>query len=97
MDLWFLWIVTDYGDQIKEIIIPEKKPRTSKENPEPKLTEEQKERNKNKSQLRVKVENAISWCKRFGIVSTIFRNKCDKFNDIVMEIACSLWNFHLVF
>ena len=66
MDLWFLWIVTDYGDQIKEIIIPEKKPRTSKENPEPKLTEEQKERNKNKSQLRVKVENAISWCKRFG-------------------------------
>ena len=21
MDLWFLWIVTDYGDQIKEIII----------------------------------------------------------------------------
>ena len=97
VDLWYQWIVTDYGAKTKEIIIPEKKPRKSKSNPEPKLTEEQKKTNRNKSKLRVRVENAIAWCKRFWIVSTIFRNKFEKFNDVIMEVACSLRNFHLVF
>ena len=97
VDLGFLGIETDYEGNIKAIVIPEKKPRKSKKNPKPALTEEQKERNKTKSRIRVKVENAIGGAKRFGAVVQVFRNKKEDFNDTVMEIACGLWNFHLDF
>ena len=97
VDLGFLGIETDYEGNIKTIVIPEKKPRKSKKNPKPELTEKQKAENKVKSQFRIKVENAIGGAKRFGAVSQIFRNKKEDFNDAVMEIACGLWNFHLDF
>lgn len=97
VDLWYQWIVWDYSNLVKEIEIPQKKPRKSKNNPNPELTEKQKEENKTKSKSRVKVENAIWWAKRLWIISTVFRNKCDDFNDTVMEISCALWNFHLSF
>lgn len=97
VDLGFLGIETDYQGNIKAIIIPEKKPRKSKKNPKPELTEKQKENNKVKSQIRIKVENAIGGVKRLGAVTQVFRNKKEDFNDAVMEIACGLWNFHLDF
>jgi len=97
LDLWYLWIKVDFWDNAKWILIPDKKPRKSKDNPEPDLTNEQKESNKIISSFRIKVENAIGWVKRFGIVTQIFRNKCEKFNDDVMQITCSLWNLHLIF
>lgn len=96
-DLWFLWIVKDFWDSVAGILIPEKKPKASKNNPEPKLTKEQKESNKIISSFRVKVENSIGWAKRFGAVTQVFRNKSEKLNDLVMELACSLWNMHIVF
>ncbi len=95
VDLGFLGIEKDYEGRIKAVVIPEKKPRKSKKNPAPELTEEQKERNKGKSQTRVKVENAIGGAKRFGAVTQIFRNKKEKFNDSFMEASCALWNLHL--
>ena len=97
VDLGFLGIETDYKGNIKTIVIPEKKPRKSKKNPNPELTEKQKENNKAKSQIRIKVENAIGGAKRFGAVTQVFRNKKEEFNDAVMELACGIWNFHLDF
>jgi len=91
LDLWFYGVKSMFWEIIKWILIPQKKAK-SKE-----LTQEQKESNKVISSFRIKVENAIWWAKRFWAVTQIFRNKCEKFNDIVMELACSLWNFHLAF
>ena len=71
------------------IKMPKKKPKGGE------LTEEEKLKNKEVSSIRVKVEHAIGGAKRFGIVSDIFRNKQDEFNDKVMEVSCGLWNYHL--
>ena len=68
----------------------------SKKNPNPQLTEEKKENNKSKSRIRIKVENAIGGVKRFGAVTQIFRNKKEEFNDSTMEVACGIWNLHLM-
>jgi len=97
VDLGYLGIEKDYAKCIDNIIIPDKKPRKSKKNPNPELTSKQKKENREKSQIRVRVENAICGSKRLGIVSQVFRNKSLEFNDLVMEISCSLWNFHLSF
>ena len=96
-DLWYIWIVSDYWEIMAWILIPEKKPRKSKNNPNPELTKEQKESNKIISSFRIKVENAIWWAKRLWILTQIFRNKSVQFCDDIMETACSIWNFHLLF
>lgn len=95
VDLGFLGIEKDYQGDIKAIVIPEKKPRKSKKNPNPQLTERQKADNRAKSRIRVKVENSICGAKRFGIVTQVFRNKDEILNDSAMEIVCGLWNLHL--
>lgn len=97
IDLWFYWIVSNFWVDIKWILIPEKKPRKTKNNSDIELTKEQKESNKIISSFRIKVENAIWWAKRFWAITQVFRNKTEKFNDMVMEISCALWNFHLSF
>ncbi len=97
VDLWFLWIVTDYSGTIKRILIPEKKPRKSKKNPNPDFIEEQKDSNKTISSFRIKVKNAIGLAKRFGINTQIFRNKKVQFCDEVMEVACSIANLFILF
>jgi len=97
LDLWYLWFEKDFWDNSLWILIPKKKPRKSKDNPEPELTKEEKESNKIISSFRIKVENAIGWAKRYWIVSQIYRNKSETFNDDIMEVACGLWNFHLSF
>ena len=93
MDLGFLGIKKDYqGDKIE---IPHKKPRKSKNNPNPTLTEEQKAENKAISQIRIFVEHAIGGIRRFAILVQDFRNKKDNFADDVISIASGLWNFSL--
>jgi hypothetical protein len=97
VDLGYLGIEKDYALCCNGIAISIKKPRKSKKNSSPILTDEQKNQNREKSKMRVKVENTICGTKRLGIVSQIFRNKNLDFNDLCMEFACSLWNFHLAF
>ena len=93
VDLGFQGILSDYkGDNI---FIPFKKPRKSKDNPDPKLTDEQKAVNKALSQIRVLVENAISGLKRFNILTQPFRNRKDDFDDQVIAVSTGLWNFWL--
>jgi hypothetical protein len=59
------------------------------------LTDSEKEENKVISSFRVVVEHALSGIKRFGILSQTLRNRKAFFDDIIMEIGCGLWNFHL--
>lgn len=66
---------------------PTKKPRGKE------LSPEQKDANRKISSQRVCVEHSIGGIKVFHIVSVIFRNIKDGFNDLVMETACGLFNF----
>lgn len=93
VDLGYLGIQTDYaGEQIE---VPFKKPRKSKKNPNPQLTDEQKATNKALSQVRIFVENAIGGIKRYNILVHRFRNYKDNFEDNVIGICAGLWNFAL--
>ena len=69
-----------------ENCINQKKPRKKE------LTAKEKESNRKMSQIRVKVEHAISEIKRSQTVKDILRNTKDDFSDLVMVLACGLHN-----
>ena len=103
---WFedleLWVDLGYQGihkkyQMKEVKLPHKKPRSSKNNPTTSLTLEQKQENKAMSSFRVAVENAIAGMKRYNILVQKFRNKSQDFADDMIEICAGLWNFKLSF
>lgn len=73
----------------KELEIPTKKPRKAE------LSAEQKESNKEKSKLRVIVENAICGIKRWSALCQRFRNKKLNFDDTLIRIAAGIWNLHI--
>ena len=93
LDLGYLGIQKAYA--AKEVKMPHKKPRKSKANPNPSLTEEQKAENRDISRVRVIVEQAISGLKRFGILVQRFRNRTEGFVDEVAAIGAGLWNWKL--
>jgi len=70
---------------------PKKKPRGGE------LTVEEKEQNSLISRVRIIVEHVICGIKRCRIVKDVFRNTKDKFDDLVMEIACGLHNFRTAY
>jgi len=72
--------------------IPHKKPRKSKANPAPTLTDEQKEENRLSSSIRVIVEHAIGGMKRFNALVAKFRNRTSNFVDDVALSAAGLHN-----
>ena len=93
VDLGYIGIQSDYrGDQIA---IPTKKPRKSKKNPNPQLSEAQKAANKVLSQVRIFVEHAIGGMKRYNILVYSFRNHKENFEDDVIGICAGLWNLVL--
>jgi len=59
------------------------------------LTDDQKQKNKLISSIRARVEHAIAGIKRFRSVSNVFRSRIDRLDDLFMEIASGLWNYHL--
>ena len=63
VDLGYQGIIADY--QGEAIAIPHKKPRKSKSNPNPQLTEAQKAENTTVSKIRIVIENAICGIKRY--------------------------------
>lgn len=93
VDLGYQGIVKDYGGE--KILIPHKKPRKSKNNPNPCLTDEQKQYNKELSKTRILIENAISGMKRFNILVHAFRNKKPNFIDDVIVLCAGLWNLNV--
>ena len=93
VDLGYLGMQSDYrGDQIE---VPHKKPRKSKKNANPQLSEEQKAANKVLSQVRIFVEHAIGGMKRYNILVYRFRNHKENFEDDVIGICAGLWNLAL--
>ncbi len=91
VDLGFLGMSSDY--QGNDIHLPFKKPRKSKKNPKPELSEDQKEVNRALSQIRIFVENAIGGMKRYNILVERFRNHKPGFDDDAIAICAGLWNF----
>ena len=74
-----------------EILLPTKKP-SGRE-----LTQNQKDRNRSISRIRVRIEHVVNGVKRYRIVKDKYRNWVRGFADLVMEIACGLHNFRLRF
>lgn len=95
VDLGYLGMPDDYDND--SIYLPSKKPRKSKKNPEPELSDDQKIVNHALSQLRIFVENAIGGMKRYNILVHRFRNHKKNFEDEVIGICAGLWNFSLSF
>ena len=94
-DSGYQGIQKDYkGDNI---LIPYKKPKKSKANPAPELTETQKDHNRALSKVRIFVENAIGGIKRYNILNHVFRNRKANFDDDVIAICAGLWNFTISF
>lgn len=94
VDLGFIGIDKLY--EIKELVIGKKKPRKSKSNPKPKLTEEQKVKNRKVSKERIFVEHAIGKMKRYRILKNRCRIKCPVTKDRILGIAAGLWNYQLL-
>jgi len=78
----------------KQTIIPHKKPRKSKNNPNPELTSEQKQENKEMSSKRVIVEHAIGRMKVFRILRDTYRG-CHKMADWLIWAVGGLSNLKL--
>ncbi len=93
LDSGYQGIRSDFvGDRLE---IPCKKPRKSKKNPAPTLSDEQKAENQKLSRIRIFVENAIAGLKRFNILVHDFRNHREQMDDDVIAICAGLWNFLL--
>ena len=95
VDLGYQGIKKDYSSA-RQISIPNKKPRKSKENPNPSLTRKQKAQNKKMASKRVVVEHAIGGMKAFQILSAKFRNNMTKnwVDEVIFQVA-GLWNLKI--
>ena len=93
IDLGYLGIQAD--DKGARIDIPTKKPRTSKKNPNPQLSAEQKAANTALSRVRLFIEHAFGGMKRYNILVHTFRNRIEHFEDDVIGICAGLWNLVL--
>jgi DDE superfamily endonuclease len=94
VDLGFQGIVTDYPYACA-IRIPYKKPRKSKNNPNPVLTERQKKHNRTLAITRVAVEHAIGGMKSFHSLVHRARNHLMPLLDTFIHLGAGLWNFKL--
>lgn len=94
VDLGFVGIERLY--RIKELLIGVKKPRKSKENPDPKLTAEQKAWNKAVGKERVYVEHAIGGMKKFHVLKNRCRIKCSILKNEIIGLCAGLWNYSLM-
>jgi hypothetical protein len=93
VDLGYLGMQSDYRED--RIDMPTKKPRKSKKNPNPQLSNEQKATNTVLSQVRIFIEHAIGGMKRYNILVHTFRNRKADFEDDAVGICAGLWNFVL--
>jgi mRNA-degrading endonuclease RelE of RelBE toxin-antitoxin system len=91
--------IKDRYPAFHKIHIPYKKPRKSKDHPNPTLTPQQKKENRAISRIRVIVENLIGDMKIFQILSIKFRNRIKNFGDqVILMVAglCNLKNHYVV-
>ena len=93
VDLGYIGIADDFI--IEKLQIPIKKPRKSKNNPTPQLTDEQKQYNSTLSSLRVRIEHAIGSMKIFNIMAHIYRNHKVNFEDLSAGICAAIHNLKI--
>jgi hypothetical protein len=93
VDLGYRGIQSD--DRGEQIDLPTTKPRKSKKNPHPPLSDEQKAANKVVSQIRIFIEHAIGGMKRSNILVHTFRHRIGHFEDDVIGGCAGLWNLVL--
>lgn len=94
VDLGFVGIEKYY--EIKDLVIGFKKPRKSKNNPNPQLSEEQKERNKAVSNERIYVEHAIGRMKKYNILRHKCRLKSRELKNRILGLCAGLSNYQLL-
>jgi hypothetical protein len=94
VDLGYFGMKKDYLSS-SSIFMPHKKPRKSKNNPNPSLTKQQKAENKILSKTRVFVEHVIGGIKIFRCLSDRFRNHIKLLEDIFIGISSAIWNFKI--
>ncbi len=70
--------------------IPHKKPKGGK------LSDKQKEENRELASERVVCEHAFAGIKRYGIAANVYRNRIKDFDDDSIFPAAGLWNFYLM-
>lgn len=92
LDLGFIGFADLYP--CKELNIPIKKQKATKENKN-ELTDEQKEHNKRRSQQRIYVEHAIGGMKRYRILVNRNRLKNKEILNQTIGVCAALWNFCL--
>ena len=90
-DLGYQGIKTDYLSP-EHIHIPHKKPRKSKQNPDPQLTRKQKRENRQIGRVRVLVEQAIGGMKVFRVLTIRLRNHLKHLADDFIFATAGLWN-----
>lgn len=95
IDLGYLGFATDY--KTGELHIPYKKPRTSKANPTPALSAEQKADNRAVSHTRIVIEHVLASIKHWTILTAKFRNHLHLMQDKVILVAAGLHNLSLNF
>ena len=93
IDLGYLGFATDY--KTLALNIPYKKPRKSKAQPTPTLSDEQKVYNRTVSQTRIVIEHVLASVKHWSILTVKFRNHREKMADQVIWAAAGLHNFLL--
>lgn len=91
VDLGYQGIKDRYPD-FHKIHIPHKKPRKSKNNPNPALTQKQKKENRVLSRTRVAVEHLIGDLKVFQSLTIKFRNHIRSIADQVILLVAGLCN-----
>ena len=94
LDLGFLGVSKDY---IGNINLPHKKQRKSKNNPNPKLSDQQKIENKKLAGIRIYVEHAIGGMKVFHCLAYKIRNHSDTLINYFLRICAGLHNLKLFF
>ena len=93
VDLGYQGIKDEF--KIAKLHIPVKRPRKTKKNPKPELTEHQKEHNKSVGGTRILVEHAIGSMKFFKILRDNYRNRRCGFEDLSVEICAGLHNLYV--
>ena len=94
LDLGFLGARNDYGDKAG-IQLPHKKPRKSKDNPNPQLTSQQKLENKKHAMARVVIEHAIGGMKHFHCLVHRIRNHLNPVKEYFFLLSAGLWNLKI--
>lgn len=91
VDLGYQGIEKDYPN-ICKVHIPHKKPRKSKENPNPQLTPKEQKENRAVSRVRIEIEHLIGDLKNFQILTNKFRNRTANIADQIILVVAGLCN-----